>query len=105
MAFKLLTYSSFAVAGIQPAEIERLLSVSRRNNARDAVTGLLMFNGAAFFQSIKGPSDAIDRLYGRLINDNCHVHIDVHDERMVPNRVFDGWSMAFAKTIRQRRRS
>lgn len=94
---KLLTYSSFASPDIQPAEIEQILTVSCANNVRDAVTGLLMFNGAAFGQAIEGPVAAIDRLYMRIANDPRHCQINLHDDLSLERRVFDEWTMGYVQ--------
>jgi hypothetical protein len=97
MRIKLLTYSSFASPGIQPGEVEQILVASRANNARDAVTGLLMFNGAAFVQAIEGPVAAIDHLYMRLVNDPRHCQISLHDDLSLERRVFDEWTMGYVQ--------
>jgi hypothetical protein len=97
MRMKLLTYSSFASPGIQPAEIEQILTVSRANNARDAVTGLLMFNGAAFVQAIEGPVAAVDRLYVRLLDDRRHCEISLHDDLPLSRRAFGEWTMGYVQ--------
>ena len=97
MRLKLLTYSSFASPDIQPAEIEQILTVSCANNVRDAVTGLLMFNGAAFGQAIEGPVAADDRLYMRIANDPRHCQISLHDDLSLERRVFDEWTMGYVQ--------
>ena len=94
---KLLTYSSFASLGIQAAEIEQILTASRTNNARDAVTGLLMFNDAAFVQAIEGPAAAIDRLYVRLLNDRRHCEISLHDDLPLERRAFGEWTIGYVQ--------
>lgn len=97
MRMKLLTYSSFASPGIQPGEVEQILAKSRANNARDAVTGLLMFNGAAFVQAIEGPVAAVDHLYMRLVNDHRHCQISRHDDLALERRIFDEWTMGYVQ--------
>lgn len=94
---KCVTYSSYAAAGLQPAELEAILKVSGHNNARDALTGVLMFNGAIFVQSVEGPKASVDRLMARLADDPRHCQIDIHDDRSIPKRIFADWTMGYVK--------
>lgn len=97
MDIKAATYSSFASPGLQPVELEQILAASRRNNARDAITGVLMFNGAAFVQTIEGPPEAIDALLMTLASDTRHCQMEVCDERTLPRRIFPDWSMGYVR--------
>ncbi|MEO5640306.1 MAG: BLUF domain-containing protein [Sphingomicrobium sp.] len=97
MELKVLTYSSFASPGLQPVELEQILAVSQRNNARDAITGLLMFNGAAFVQTIEGPAAAIDRLVMAIANDSRHCQMEICDERDATKRIFPDWVMGYVR--------
>ena len=94
---KCVTYSSYAAAGLQPAELEAILKVSGHNHARDALTGVLMFNGAIFVQSVEGPKASVDRLMARLADDPRHCQIDIHDDRSIPKRIFADWTMGYVK--------
>ena len=97
MQLKAVTYSSFSTSGLQPLDLERILRVSLRNNARDAITGVLMFNGAIFVQTIEGPHDILDRLVMRLANDPRHCQIEIRDERVLDTRIFPDWSMGYVR--------
>ncbi|MEO6247122.1 MAG: BLUF domain-containing protein [Sphingomicrobium sp.] len=97
MEIKAATYSSFAAPGLQPVELEQILSASQRNNARDAITGVLMFNGAAFVQTIEGPPAAIDALLMRLATDRSHCQMEICDERSLSRRIFPDWVMGYVR--------
>ncbi|MDP9085739.1 MAG: BLUF domain-containing protein [Pseudomonadota bacterium] len=97
MNIKAATYSSFSSPGLQPVELEQILHSSKRNNARDSITGVLMFNGAAFVQTIEGPPPAIDALLMLLATDSRHCQMDVCDERMLQRRIFPDWSMGYVR--------
>jgi len=97
MEIKVATYSSFASPGLQPVELEQILGASQRNNARDAITGVLMFNGAAFVQTIEGPPAAIDALLMLLATDLRHCQMEICDERMLKRRIFPDWSMGYVR--------
>ena len=97
MNLRAVTYSSFASPGLQPIEFEQILAVSRANNARDAVTGLLMFNGAAFVQTIEGPKAAIDRSVMRIASDVRHCQMEICDDRLIQRRIYPDWTMGYVR--------
>ena len=97
MTIKVATYTSLASPGLQPHQLDSILQTSRRNNSRDALTGLLMFNGAAFTQTIEGPADTIDCVLWRLATDERHCEMEVRDERTVRQRIFPDWSMGYVR--------
>ena len=41
---------------VPQSEIDAILAVSRRNNGRDGLTGLLAIGGRRFLQVLEGPS-------------------------------------------------
>ena len=45
---------------------EAILTVSRRNNARDNISGLLFFNGKRFLQALEGDDAMVDATYARI---------------------------------------
>lgn len=97
MQLRSVTYSSFAAPGLQPIELEQILRTSTRNNARQQITGILMFNGAAFVQSIEGPPASVDWLLMELATDQRHCDVIIRDDRFLGRRVFPGWSMGYLR--------
>ena len=75
--------------------LEDILAVSRRNNGRHGVTGLLLAGGRRFLQALEGPSDAVLSTYGRICADGRHGAIVQLGCRNVEARQFGEWSMAF----------
>lgn len=94
---KCVTYSSYATAGVQPSDLEAILATSQRNNARDGLTGVLMFNGAIFVQTIEGPAAVVDGLMARIGDDQRHCEIEVRDSRTIRRRIFPDWSMGYVR--------
>lgn len=77
------------------AEVADILAKSRVNNARDGITGALMFNAGCFAQVLEGPLDAIEATFERIQQDERHgdvslLSLDPQDERSFPN-----WAMGF----------
>ena len=97
MGLRAVTYSSFASAGLQPGDIEAILRVSARSNARDAITGVLMFNGAMFVQTIEGDEEGVERLLARLHADRRHCEIAIRDDRRLARRIFPDWTMGYVR--------
>jgi len=94
---KVLTYTSWARAGIRADEVESILSSAQINNPLEGITGLLIFNGDSFMQILEGGEAAIDGLVERLRNDPRHSNIAIRDERAIETRTFPDWSMAFLR--------
>lgn len=78
------------------AEVRDILAVSRANNARDGVTGGLLFNQGCFAQVLEGPLDAVEAAFERIQCDPRHGEVIVLQSGPVAQRDFPDWSMAFA---------
>ncbi|USI72074.1 BLUF domain-containing protein [Sphingomonas morindae] len=90
-----LTYISTARRGIEPAEIEAILAASRRNNRRDGITGMLLFDGLRFLQALEGPPGAVVEAYARIRADARHrACVQLHSDT-IASRAFGAWDMAW----------
>lgn len=90
-----LAYTSTARWLYSPADIEAILEVSRANNGRHGITGLLLYRSGSILQLLEGPPDAVRHLYGKLLNDLRHSDLTLLYDRPLPHRHFSRWSMAF----------
>ena len=97
MDLKILTYTSWARAGIRPAEVDAIVASARINNPLDGITGVLIFNGTAFMQILEGSEAAIDGLTSRLSSDPRHANMLIRDSRLIETRTFPNWSMAYLR--------
>jgi hypothetical protein len=88
-----VTYTSLARLDLQTADLEDIHRTARDRNARDRITGLLVFNGMHFLQIIEGAESAIDELVERLRDDPRHTGFEVRDQRKIEARSFPDWSM------------
>ena len=86
-----LVYISTAVDKPDTATI---LRTSRRNNARDGLTGLLYSDGVRFMQALEGPADKVEAAYARIKSDPRHRAAVVLSRREVNEREFGPWEMA-----------
>ena len=71
-----------------------MLTVSRANNARDEVTGLLFTDGRRFLQVLEGPQTTVENTFLRIIADPRHRALVVLSRRETTGREFGNWSMA-----------
>lgn len=94
---KILTYTSWARAGIRPDDVDAILASARINNPLDGITGVLIFNGTAFMQILEGSEAAIEGLRSRLESDPRHSNMSVRDTRVIEARTFPYWSMAYLR--------
>jgi len=92
--FSLLYVSRMATA--DAGEIERIRRQSQTNNERDGITGLLVFDGAAFCQLVEGPQAALVGLRQRLERDSRHVDMRVLHFGPSPARRFPAWRLGYA---------
>ncbi len=89
---KVLVYSSKA-RGVQPDALADIGEMSRRNNARDGLTGALLHDNRVFLQLIEGEHDPIARCFLRIAQSPLHdgIRVIAFADRDV--RLFARWSM------------
>ena len=80
-----------------PGEIQGILATSRKNNARDGVTGGLLFSEGCFAQVLEGPLDMIEGAFERIQCDERHRKVTVLQSGSITARDFPDWSMAFTE--------
>ena len=87
-----VTYTSLAhINGW--SEFEELETSSREWNARNDVTGFLIFNGNHFLQLIEGPETVIDELVERVRSDPRHTGFAIRDRQKIERRSFPSWPL------------
>ncbi|MFQ6333367.1 BLUF domain-containing protein [Methylophilus sp. 3sh_L] len=76
--------------------ISDIIKQSRKNNLRDKLTGVLIYDGERFFQYIEGPRASALALLNRLRNDVRHVDMLVlFESEHCSNRFYDDWHLAY----------
>jgi hypothetical protein len=93
LALRSLTYCSRAVQPFDDEDFRRLGLEAARLNALDGVTGLLVFNGGSFCQTIEGAPEAIGDLAERLRRDARHRDFTVLSDLPIGERRFRSWDM------------
>ena len=77
-------------------EVDRIVAVARRENARLGVTGALVFTRAHFAQVLEGDEEAVEALMERIRNDRRHDSVTVVRKSLRDARLFPQWSMAYS---------
>ncbi len=89
-----LVYCSRATAGVDDAEVARIIGTARRCNAEHGITGMLVFGRGIFFQWLEGPRDNVTSLMSLLRTDRRHDNIILLSEvEEVRERLFPDWDM------------
>lgn len=80
---------------LSSAEVEDILQVSRRNNVRDGLTGLLIVGSRRFLQVLEGEPAALERAYARIKADPRHFALVELSRKEVSGQSFGTWAMGY----------
>lgn len=90
-----MLYVSGASTPMSDAEIQNILTASRRNNQRDGITGMLLWADGVFIQVLEGEPQTVRSVYRRIQADDRHRNLMLVLEQEAEKRVFTQWSMGF----------
>lgn len=76
-------------------EIIDIINVSRVNNARLGVTGLLIYHEGSIIQILEGEKEVLYTLYNKISKDTRHKAIIKVLDFSITERNFREWSMGF----------
>jgi len=96
-----LIYTSTPKEGLTRTELQAILAVARRNNAREGLTGVLLYGGDQFMQVLEGPRPVIERLVHVLFADPRHKDMRIVLAHDVSQRDFGDWDMALSAFSRE----
>lgn len=89
-----LIYVSSATRGADDAVVQDILRASRRNNAADRISGLLLYDGRRFLQALEGDRALVEGAYARIRRDGRHRAVVTLSEKEIDLRQFGAWAMA-----------
>ena len=78
-----------------PHDVEAILATARQRNARDGVTGALLFTEGRFVQALEGERATVEAVFGRISRDPRHTEVQVLSSLSTDRPRFKDWSMAF----------
>jgi hypothetical protein len=92
-----VVYVSSARPLMDDDELEAILGVSRRNNQRDHITGMLLYKDGNIMQVLEGAEEKVLALVEKLRQDPRHHGLLILLRNHIAERQFDHWAMAFYK--------
>ncbi len=95
MVLEQLTYISTAAVDLNAAQLTSILDIARSRNLQSGVTGLLVFNGLNFLQTLEGREGEVRAVFASINRDDRHSGVRVIAQHAVEERAFERWSMAF----------
>ena len=90
-----VVYSSTAASPFTDAELAALLTVSRHNNARAGLTGMLITRQDRFLQVLEGPEPQVEALMTKISGDSGHHDVRILLKETIEQRQFPEWTMSF----------
>ncbi|HEX8279730.1 MAG TPA: BLUF domain-containing protein [Chthoniobacterales bacterium] len=95
MKLYFLIYVSVATDELNEPQLFEMLKLSRANNERDDITGMLLYKDGRFMQLLEGPESAVCATYSRIARDLRHRDVTILLEGPIQERDFTEWSMGF----------
>ncbi|WP_168220491.1 BLUF domain-containing protein [Azospirillum thermophilum] len=93
-----IAYISIASKDLSAEELSALVDQSAASNARDGITGMLVYHAGQFMQVIEGPEEAIKALMLRIRRDPRHHDVYELFRRPVTEREFPTWTMTLCNS-------
>ncbi|MDE4173918.1 BLUF domain-containing protein [Phaeobacter sp. PT47_59] len=88
-----IVYFSHMARKMTAREVAGIVGLSRTNNARDGLTGLLLYHGSCFFQVLEGGADKLALRYQKIAEDPRHANLRVVQSEAAEFRAFPDWRM------------
>lgn len=88
-----LSYRSIAKLRDPIQDVADILHECQKRNSQLGVTGILMFGGQYFMQTIEGPTDKVGMLFLNILDDPRHVNVIPFGVTNIKERSFPDWGM------------
>ena len=92
-----VAYSSRATQDFSDADLVELLRISRDNNAKLGLTGVLLYRDGGFLQYLEGPTAAVEDRIAIIAADSRHDDFQIRLRQSMGARLFPRWSMGFER--------
>jgi Sensors of blue-light using FAD len=87
-----LIYSSRPF-GFDDLALSGILSIARKNNQRDGITGALICREDLYLQLLEGETSAVTQAFDRILRDDRHTEVIKRWSGDVDDRLFPNWAM------------
>ena len=91
-----LIYTSAISPAFDDSGLSTVLQVARINNARRAVTGMLLYISGNFFQVLEGDETTLTELFAVIASDSRHTNVTKIIHEPIARRDFGDWTMGFS---------
>lgn len=78
-------------------QLDELLRSARAWNQPRGLTGMLLYSGGNFMQTVEGPDASITEVFARIKADSRHHGLIVLLEEEVTHRTFPDWTMGYRR--------
>jgi hypothetical protein len=95
-----LVYLSTATTTFSEEEFKNILSISRENNSRVGVSGVLIYCDGNILQVLEGSKENVYGIYNKIYLDPRHTDLIVLQSRDIAARSFEDWSMGFKSSTK-----
>ena len=92
-----IAYVSAASWNLLDDQLERIVCESRRLNALNGVTGVLVYCDGNFMQYIEGGKDAVMATFDRIRASRSHYQVSVLMNQPILEREFCDWTMGLSR--------
>ena len=82
---------------LRDGEIFRIQEQAQRNNARDELTGVLLFDRSYFLQCLEGEREQVTRTFTVIAADERHRQVNLLHAGDIAARSYPDWSMGSAR--------
>jgi hypothetical protein len=86
-------YASRATKPHEDPMLDAILKQSRKNNAKNGITGMLCFSNGVFVQVIEGGRAEVSRLMSSIIRDERNIDVEILSFEEITERRFGNWNM------------
>jgi hypothetical protein len=93
-AMRQIAYISQLADTVDEAALRQIVAISRRNNRRSDLTGLLVSSGRYVLQVLEGEAGAVDATLRRIEADPRHHDLRILLDRPAATRGYPDWAMA-----------
>ena len=96
MIYHMLYISEKTPTFNEDKDLQRILEISRVNNKKKNITGLLIKNGDFFIQLLEGGKEDVIKTFNYISSDPRHMKIKMLVSYQDKIRLFPGWDMGLA---------
>ncbi|MGZ8143546.1 MAG: phosphate-starvation-inducible PsiE family protein [Methylosarcina sp.] len=91
------TYISTPARSIATDDLMEILNTSRLNNACLGVSGMLLFTGNFFIQTLEGEEKVVEDLIATIKKDPRHKDFRIIEKKKIVTREYADWTMGFKR--------